>query len=139
MRLVLTLLIALFATSPAVAQMSSKEKLRKIDHEIDWYEGRKKTGMIMTGIGVALAGLSFTAYPTTDCDGSFNCEEKGSIGSFVAMSLGGIVLASWGGYRWSDASYNIRQLELKKYDISWHPLYMPKQGNALGLAMTAGF
>jgi hypothetical protein len=144
-RLVLAVLAFAMMAAPAAAQTSpSKDsKLKRLDAEIEMYQGKKKTGMILTAAGLGLSLLSYTAFPTTECETSgswdYECEDKGSMGVFLGMVAGGSILTIIGGYKWSDASYNIRQLELKKYDLSFYPLYMPKQGNALGLALVGRF
>lgn len=131
-------------TAQTTTMPSKDSKLKRLEAEIEMYQGKRKTGMILTAAGIGLGLLSYTAFPTTDCDMSgsswpYECEDKGNMGVFIGMIAGGSILSIIGGYKWSDANYNIRQLELKKYDLALYPLYLPKQGNAIGLALVGSF
>jgi hypothetical protein len=137
--LVLVLIGNVFAQQP-----NNAAKLKRLDAEIEMYQGKKKTGMIITGVGLLVGLLAIPAFPTVECnydsyDYSSNCEDKGSYLAFSGILGASTLIMSIGGYKWSNASANIRMLELKRYDLSFQPLYMPKQGGAVGLALVGRF
>jgi multisubunit Na+/H+ antiporter MnhB subunit len=141
------ILLVIMAVQIAFGQekaTSKEERIAMIEAQIAQENKRAMSGLLYGGAGLGVTLLSLAFIPGTECDYSswdYECKETGSSALFWTFLVGGTALATVGTFKMSIASSRAADLKRKWYDLkySYHPLYLPEQGKALGLAVVGRF
>lgn len=98
------------------------ERLKRIEADIEHYEGRKKTGQYLMIGGVASTIAGFAVRPQVSWGGGVY-KNTGSAELMGVLLIGGALVGIYGSYLWWDAANNIAALNTAKY--SFHFDYKP--------------
>lgn len=136
--LLIVSLMAIPATSTwAQTTGQSEKKQAELKGDIASLEHQKRTGMWMTGGGMAAELLSIALVPGTSINADYTVSQGSWVPFYVVLGAGTVV-GIMGIYKWYDASQQLGPLKAKKYDLGFVPTWDMNHRD-FGLALVAHF
>lgn len=107
-------------------KMSTEEKLKMIDKEIEEAQDAKNLGIYLVIGGVVAQGIGWATYdPVSTYSwssyGGSSVDEPDNTLAWILVGAGSVATI-WGAYKWIDNANQVTTLKAKRYDISFNPI-----------------
>lgn len=110
-----------------------------IDKDIQVAQDGKKSGIIKVVAGVGLYALSYAFIPITTATYSsysgYDEKTDGNAALWGICLVGGLVCEVWGTWQWWSNAQELSMLKVKRFDLTFQPMLMPRQDIAYGVGM----